>query len=333
MLCGEYSVLWGIPSIATTVNTFLDFQMEFLSESIMGAYSVLVHSNLWSTPKVVDSTIQTDDCLLEAVQVAANIFSLKGKWQLKVEGNMQVNFGVGSSSAIRLGVFNLIDQLCNQNQNISNTFRNSLALQRKAQPKASGYDLATQLVEGVVEYHQPENKFLESKDFDLEKHVQRLHSDALDSHTFFLIHPDGAPTSSTIASGMGWIAQGDVKKKWNSHQKKMHQKITNLHIDRPLTYSELFEAIENFRQFAKDAPIFPGNLFCEESFHELGESWTYKTTGAGGLDSLWVLMNPHSNSFKKDHGASLKSEICKAFAESGFELAPFKMLRSSNCNE
>ena len=97
MLAGEYTVLEGGPALACTVDRFLTVTID--EKPISG---IQVDSTLWPETKHVTSATESVEPLLQSVAFAANTYGANG-YHLSVDSDLDLSFGLGSSSACRLG--------------------------------------------------------------------------------------------------------------------------------------------------------------------------------------------------------------------------------------
>ena len=100
MLAGEYAVLKGGHSLAASLTSGMTVDIEWDPT----AASWEIHSDIWSAPKYVndDHTPQTD-MLCRAVQFAAKKTGMHGG-KVSVLSKIAIEHGIGSSSALRLGI-------------------------------------------------------------------------------------------------------------------------------------------------------------------------------------------------------------------------------------
>lgn len=181
MLAGEYSVLRGGRACAGTVNRFLRVWLS-TDDSKVGECDnpsfadgddnasfetgVVCSSNIWDSPKIIAPGSAQDelkgDPFLETVAAGMREFGVRAG-AVRVRSDLDINFGIGSSSALRLGImlamargagkapFDIYGATSKDQGSLSwDLARAAFALQKNHQKLGSGYDIATQLMGGIV---------------------------------------------------------------------------------------------------------------------------------------------------------------------------------------
>lgn len=291
MLAGEYAVLRGGHALAVTIDRSMIVDVTFDP----GASKWLIKSNIWDKPReLVDlKSIQTDP-LCRAVQAAAKRVNLSGG-TVEIASNIEIADGIGSSSALRLGVCAAF-QLLKNDRDLSRpsgvsleSVKQAWALQSENQGMASGYDIATQYVGGLVEftYHYEENVWT-PKWFkhDLE---------TLKDYVHVFVGGNGAPTSSTLQTTASWLDGGVRFERLIDTSENLVDSFLN---------AIRWPSIDNFRRLimctSAQRAIFAAGPHFPLSVAEalanvpgVDNKWSWKTTGAGGEDAL-LLIGPRS---------------------------------------
>jgi hypothetical protein len=283
MLAGEYAVLRGGHSLAATVSCGMTVEASWDPK----AASWSIESDIWSEPRVVadDHTPQTD-ILCRAVQFAARKTSLHGG-TLRVSSEIAIKDGIGSSSALRLGVcaafLALRDHL---NPSLSQEAAQSAwQLQCEGQGVASGYDIICQQQGGLVEFSfEYENNKWKPRWFkhDLEASNQIVH---------IFTGGNGAPTTPTIQTTSSWLEGANRFERLIDASETLVDML-NQAIKWPdaISLRRLYAACGTVRQLFAGNPTFPTAV--AERLAEvpgMDSDWSWKTTGAGGEDAIILL--------------------------------------------
>ena len=161
MLAGEYAVLYGGDALAFTVDRLMEISVSRHPERFC------LMSNLWQQPVIFGGETPPEqaasDPFIETVLLGAQKCGLDGA-TVDVRSALMTRFGIGSSSALRLGVLLALRGLDAEEGYFSESPREAhweqaslaLELQKRQQQAASGYDIATQLIGGLVRF-SPEN--------------------------------------------------------------------------------------------------------------------------------------------------------------------------------
>jgi mevalonate kinase len=167
MLAGEYAVLAGGRALAVTLDCWLTARLRRVAGE-----GITVRSNLWPSAQHIAPGADLQELrgtpLLHAVAEAAKRYGIE-RAELSIESTIDVSHGIGSSSALRLAVAMAMaeahgswsdESALLDGHTVADAFadatwgaaRLAVALQREAQGGASGYDVATQLVGGLVSF-------------------------------------------------------------------------------------------------------------------------------------------------------------------------------------
>jgi mevalonate kinase len=291
MLAGEYAVLRGGHSLAVTVDIGMNVKLSWIPT----AAAWTINSNLWEKPKIVDDDhTPQKDILCRAVQFAAKKTGLHGG-TISITSALDVKHGLGSSSALRLGVcgaFFALQQAEKHGfaQSIPRESLNAAwQLQSEAQGLASGYDVVTQYVGGLVEFNfdYSDNKWV--------PHWFKHHRDGLDSFVHVYVGGCGAPTTQTVQTTASWLDFGSRLDKFLDVSETLIDAF-NLCIQQPNTTSlkALIAACAASRAQFAGSPHFPGNIAANLGLLPgIDKKWTWKTTGAGGEDAILLIGEQH----------------------------------------
>ncbi|MBM4252976.1 MAG: hypothetical protein FJ146_13470 [Deltaproteobacteria bacterium] len=306
MLAGEYSAIGGAPATAATLDRVLTAEAtELEAPTIDGCR---VSSDIWATTQLVpDGSAPADypdEPLLATVAGAMQLYGVSNI-ELKVSSELPVAYGIGSSSALRLAVLAAFGDIARQKQQLAPlaedelgaVARTALQLQRTAQQQASGYDIATQWMGGIV---------VSQTSADINTWplaLQRLGEGAtvrLANFTHVLVGGRGAPTGSAIGTTSRWLRDGGKGEARSDQLDQINTAINEalwamlgadsaLDLHQLTCFKDLVTATRNHRRLFAGAPGFPSALFAQAS-QVLGweERWAMKTTGAGGEDAVLI---------------------------------------------
>lgn len=324
MLAGEYAVLRGGHSLAVTVDTGMTVRVHW---DPMAA-SWTIKSDLWNDPKVVeDDHSPQKDILCRAVQFAAKKTGLHGG-TVSVTSALDIHHGLGSSSALRLGVCGAFFAL--QQGEKSGTPRDipresmhsAWLLQSEAQGLASGYDVVTQFVGGLVEF---------SFDYSDNKWAPRWFKhqiDGLDTFVHVFVGGAGAPTTQTMQTTNSWLDFGNRLEKFIDISETLVD-CFNVCIQQynAKSLKSLISACAASRGLFIGSPYFPNKLAASLSvLPGIDHKWSWKTTGAGGEDAILLVgqKNQLIEAFSVLHGLGWQ-QLQGKFSESGARIVPTKL--------
>jgi len=322
MLAGEYSVLRGGSSLASTIDQNLTIAVSDTSNS----GKIEVSSSLWDELVYLDNatTNSQTEPLLESTAVCRDRFKLH-QASVSVDDGLKVEHGVGSSSALRFGVLLGFESLFGDN-NLNkpanagarwDLARECFMMQKSYQKHASGYDIATQNIGGLV-VMQPLTNSEDMWPGIITKLSGR--EDNLNNLVSTYVSEVGAPTKPLMNEVLDWL---DSNSLWNELNVLSSELITNFiqAIDHPeiITHqTDLISAVRNHREFFRHAPGFPRDVLSQlKTIEGFDKSWSFKTTGAGGQDAILIVGSSPQESVE----ASLKNiKWCK----SSYKFSPNK---------
>ncbi len=296
MLAGEYAVLDGGRALAVALDGELRVRCEAVREEDPQHPGTLIElrSNLWSEPRFVeltgDDTPQDPDPFTDAALTAVAGFPIKPtKIVFEVDGNLDPSHGAGSSSALRLAVLAAARHISADSLiNVSELAESALELQRRTQPAASGYDIAVQSRGGLIVFREGASKSLSSRSSE--------QLDKLAGFVHVMVGGKGAPTGPTMRQFMEWLGHDSRRAKLMELSESLvdaWQDFLAAQDAGPLP--GLFAAVGNHRDFMAGSPVFPEAVAdALETLPGLDQSWTWKTTGAGGEDAIILIGKPEA---------------------------------------
>ncbi len=298
MLAGEYSVLGGGRALAVTLSRALD--VKVVDRPAFGRV-IMVESNLWPTPARVEAGVDPseyrDEPLLEAVARGIELYGVAGA-EVKVGSELDVSFGIGSSSALRLAVLVAMEDFARMKKGeptlappgLWAAAREAFRLQRNAQKQASGYDIATQLVGGLA-------LFTPSREIDeWPGSCAPLGMAAPLASLSELVHiyvgGRGAPTGHVTTETLAWLSERGLLHRVASATDDLIEDF-HLALEAPSDgrrRGALARAVGTHRRIFGASPYFPHALAAAlEALPACDGQWSFKTTGAGGEDALLLV--------------------------------------------
>lgn len=296
MLAGEYTVLDRSAALAFTIDRHLAVRARLAAPG----FGLSVGSELWDAPRRValdDDLTPTSEPLVAAVARGAKLFGLRDV-ALRVDSELIVSHGVGSSSALRLGTLLAMEELARlvagaakarARSELWQTARAAYELQLAAQSRASGYDIATQLVGGLVRFRLGiDAASWPGEATQLDDKAQATMASLV--HVF--VGGAGAPTTQVMGSTSAWLAESDRLARLGSATDELlaqfEETFSNGATEANLR--SLARAIGEHRRALEGSPNFPSALAAALSkVSGLDDTWSFKTTGAGGEDALLLI--------------------------------------------
>jgi mevalonate kinase len=289
MLAGEYAVLQGGSTLSSTISGALTVKVRGTAGK-----ETTVSSDIWKADRTLSYLANIDDFsqepLCQAIFAGGELFDVKPE-SVSVSSNLDLRHGVGTSSAVRLGVLMAMRAISSRRDDIDDweVARTALNLQRNSQPDASGYDIATQLIGGLLRLDfgpvRPEPRWFSRSD-KLSTQCIR----ALKQKVHIFVGGTGAPTSAVMKTTLAWINQQQLHQEiFHSSERLVHAFEAAFQDDTAAADRKLFEEMGNFRQIFTSCPDFP--LKIAESIaacKNCDKTWSFKTTGAGGEDALLI---------------------------------------------
>lgn len=308
MLAGEYAVLAGGRALAVTLDCWLTARLRRVAGE-----GITVRSNLWPAAQHIAAGADLQELrgtpLLHAVAEAAKRYGIE-RAELSIESTIDVSHGIGSSSALRLAVAMAMaeahlswsnDAPSHDGRDVADAFadatwgaaRLAVALQREAQGGASGYDVATQVVGGLVSFMGSD---------DLSMWPGRIHAfeGASLARLAQLVHVyvggAGSATAPIMRTTRAWLAAQGV---WDDFVARSDELVASFidataASDDGFVLKRLYHACASHRALLRGSPSYPRVI--ESAMLELpglDERFSWKTTGAGGEDAI-ILIGPAS---------------------------------------
>ena len=274
MIAGEYVALRGASVLASAVGPGMTLEFDSYPESAKW----VVESEIWSHPREVDVLESQPnslvDPLLACVWDAARRSDVIGG-KLSVRSCLRIQDGLGTSSALRLGVALGFSRM---NSKIGDPMRLAWEWQKQAQNKASGYDVVTQfhggtvLMQGLSEQEWPGD-------------VQKLEMRNLSDNGLQLYGGgEGAPTQQVMSSTLDWLSdEPDRWERLRTNSILFQNAFLKQHPDQ-------YELCGKLRDSLEGCPYFPKKLAHElKRIDGVDKSWSFKFTGAGGEDAILLL--------------------------------------------
>lgn len=281
MLSGEYSVLSGKPCITTAVDRWLVLEIEAHREGF------LLESNLWPEPEVYPSLehMPSHDLFALAVKKSARYCYWEAGAKVRIVNSFPVTYGLGSSSALWLGVLLGFHSL-RYGQTPSEGQMWSLAQeafqwQKSAQSQASGYDFATQ-VHGGCFWWRPEEA--------LPGAIRAYPNLSKASSWLRLIAGGQGNQTKETLEDMGIWLKTSVGQTYLEHMERFTGTFDGWLRRGGEPDGAFFAQMGALRALQREAPHFPRSLEDQLiSLQGCDETWSFKTTGAGGEDTLLVV--------------------------------------------
>lgn len=309
MLAGEYAVLAGESALSVALDCWLTARLTFSNEP-----GIRVSSNLWPAPQHISLHEHPHELrgtpLLHAVSEAAKHYGIDHA-HLSIDSTIDVSHGIGSSSALRLAVTMVMAEAHRRGTATGPTAatpaviagvksdpfwdpswgaaRLAVALQREAQGSASGYDVATQLVGGLVAFtgcdelaHWPSKV----------ERFSPLQLQRLSKLVRVYVGGEGSPTAPLLKTTRAWLAAQGV---WNQFVDTSRGLVAGFLQALSPTADDtdrkrLYHACAAHRTLLHRAAGFPRAIDAALAHvRGLDESFSWKTTGAGGEDAILLI--------------------------------------------
>ena len=324
MLAGEYAVLYGGEALAFTVDRFMEVSASPHPERFC------LISNLWQEPLIFDGENPPSHLLMdpfvETVLSGAQLCSIRGA-TVDVRSQLSTQFGIGSSSALRLGVLLALRGLDADKSYFEEVptqrhwelARLAHDLQRRQQQAASGYDIATQLAGGLVH-------FCPGRGEDLNPHsvsTRACTAKRLDAFVEFWVGGAGAPTALVVKDTVRFLERHAlVQRVMENSALLVNQFLAMCAGDASKAQlAELIRLCVAQREIFEESPHFPRRFFdILKQIPGFDRSFTVKTTGAGGEDALMLIGD--TSATKEVRGILQRFDV--GFTPSGATLHCFK---------
>ncbi len=268
MLSGEYAVLNGGRAVAHTLDKRLTVEV------LQGSQGISIASDIWAKKKYFSD--DDPDFICQSLKYFESLFGKLPPLDIKISSNIEISYGIGSSSALRLSLFAALQKHLELGWSVLDVAQLAFKDQKRAQGQASGYDILTQSLGGLVEMSTGSDIWPKSS--------RQTHSCHLDKIQI-MIGGKGAPTRETLVSVSQWLAS----KRDPQSLHAVSENLTDAWLGNDFPY--LLEKVEAHRLFFEGAPRFPGKLSEALKPYCYLSNWSWKLTGAGGEDALLIVGN------------------------------------------
>lgn len=312
MLAGEYSVLFPKgKALSYTLDLYMSISLELTSSQ-----DVVIESNLWQNPVVLSKqasiTDYLDNPLMHCVFYGVELFQLQNLgFTLKIESDIEVKFGVGSSSALRLGVLyslwllknELVKPMPSEWEDKVVCLTKAYEIQKSFQKRASGYDMLTQWYGGLIK-SEPFNS-TDSWNHQVEILDHSGYQEGLTDHVHVFVGGKGADTKLTMKDTLGVIEKTISLESFQGLSNDLVTRFTSFLSD-PISSNHrvnLFSLVKKQRSIMMKAQEkeFLGLLESIENLNGCDDNWSFKTTGAGGEDALILIGSKEDIELPKTH--------------------------------
>ncbi len=292
MLAGEYSVLFGGSALAATVKN----QMDITAESHDAGRCHLDSELLKDATEFSTSDEPNGPFALFFTSALSGMrrHNISGA-KVSVKGNLQPEFGFGSSSALRFGTAVALKTLASGTK--EDTYweeaQEAYKLQKKSQSQASGYDIVTQYMGGVTLLTPEKSDTQHSPTWPGRVTVFPASAvERLNQIVHVFVGGKGAPTTSTIKSTLTWLQEEDLLTALGEASEALIAAFRAALQDSAETpnLTPLLNAVCKHRAIFAHAPTFPNALLTAlAAVEDFGKDFSFKTTGAGGEDSVLLV--------------------------------------------
>jgi mevalonate kinase len=292
MLAGEYAILHGGECIACTVDRFMTISIDKAEQD-----EFILASNMWREPLSVVPGVfqnQNNDLFADTVLHAHHRLGLKGA-KITIDSALDCSFGIGSSSALRLGVLLGLKALAKHERQETaelsdaekwQAAREACLLQRKQQQQASGYDIATQLLGGLVKMKPVPGAW------PGRVATQPVQADRLGALLQIWVGGKGNKTAAMVPMVHSWLDENRLVPDLMEVNSRLVAAFSRALSDQREAQDEslLIQAACAQRQLFERSPGFPTALFDKfKTIPGFDSLFTVKTTGAGGEDALLIV--------------------------------------------
>ena len=284
MLVGEYAVMEGYPSLSLALDKKLEVVVSLSSKD-----KSIIHSSLWDEPFTFRQTHELEsfnNILTQTIYRALQLSNNNTHFELKIGADFCVSSGFGSSSALRFAVLLALSSFFNQEHRSAEQLweiaHEAYLLQKEFQGRASGYDILTQKVGGVVSFKNPNQKW--PGEWSRLSWNERLLKENL--HIF--IGGKGAPTKDSLRKTSSWLGDSSFKQSFYNCSLNLYQDLSSFFCNgSSLDFEQVLLGFSKHRSHMQGSPGFP--LELQSSLSTLSgfdRTWSFKTTGSGGEDAL-----------------------------------------------
>ncbi len=286
MLVGEYAVLFGGTALASSITREMRMYAELSNDK-----NFHIQTPIWNKPFIGDlETIPHDlerSPLVRALKKGQEHFQ-NAPLHIRIESQLDLKGGMGSSSAVILGALAACAHFAKNSNDASPLTLAKLAytVQRDLQGQASGYDVLTQCLGGLVSLQNSDPSWPGhwQRQTRLEKHFARC--------IHFFVGGRGAPTIPVMTDTLNWLKNHDQIENMMSCSEKLYDGFQKFFADTLMQTHDLIPLIVKHRKIFAESPHFPKDLAqILRQVPGCDERWTFKTTGSGGEDALLLVGN------------------------------------------
>lgn len=293
LLAGEYSILNHKPGLAFALSYYLQVYLTKRSDSCRRITSQL-WDHSWESSfeaKEKDKSLHSIDPLISVALLAAEKTGIKG-FDLKIVSELPIEAGIGSSSALRLGVVsgffglkkNYKEKKIDLWEEKETIAKIAFEHQKQHQKRASGYDIICQLKGGLGRFE------INPLEWSTKNYQKLTYHPSLTEHVHLFFGSKGSATSPLLASQTEWLKSNKKEQDFDELNAQMLKSFEDFIAD-PLSEKNrmgLFSCFAHHRSFLSQSPAaIDQQLFSEiKVIKGFGVEWEIKTTGAGGQDAL-----------------------------------------------
>jgi mevalonate kinase len=253
----------------------------FASESDDGKFHIA--SNLWKDEVVCESlsdlpSEQLRTPLLFALYESQKQFG-NPPLRIRVQSNLDSSAGLGSSSAVILGACAVSSKEASLLELSSLAFQ----IQKTLQGNASGYDVLTQALGGVICMKPNFKQWPGTWDrIEIQKHT-------FSNYIHLFAGGKGSATGPLLNKTLIYLSNETIRKSFLKVSSQLTDSFLSF-FENEHAFSELLKSNRLHRNMLSQFPSFPKELAAAlENLKHCDETWSFKTTGAGGEDSILLL--------------------------------------------
>jgi phosphomevalonate kinase len=286
LLAGEYAVLDGYPALSMAVDRYLTVTLTETRDQ-----GWILASDLWPEPRALNQASPQDianEALFQVADFAQHHFALSHV-HCRITSELDIRFGLGSSTALRLGVLLAATALQHNLKSLPEATTLEAAalafrMQRVQQSFASGYDVLTQALGGVILWTPDYQNWPGTS-------LQKINPRGLAPFLQVYVGGAGAPTGKVGGSvRMALQESGQQREYYEASNHIIRSWLQLLERESAEALPRLCQDIAAQRRIFASLPYFPHHLFqALETLPGFDQSWTAKTTGAGGEDAILLI--------------------------------------------
>ncbi len=285
LLAGEYAVLDGHPALSMAVDRHLTVT---LTETQSGGW--ILASDLWQESRSLAAAHPQDiagEPLFQVADFAQHHFALPHV-HCRITSELDIRFGLGSSTALRLGVLLAAAALHHDLKRLDDNVTLEAAalafrMQRVQQSFASGYDVLTQALGGVLLWTPDYQNWPGNS-------LKKLDPKPVTEYVQIFVGGAGAPTSKVGGSVRKALQESGRQREYYDASQHIIRSWLLFWQEGAEAFPKLCQDIAAQRRIFSSLPYFPEQLFRQlEALPGFDQKWTAKTTGAGGEDAILLI--------------------------------------------